>query len=169
MANMYLVCGISGSGKTTYSRQFAEEHNLLRLDIDEFYAKVNGDECDRRNKFEVWIEFFKAIHEAEINNVDCVIETAGLTRYQRREFIEWFPTFQHHLIFVEATKALRELNNVFRNRRVPQWRMDQMAKIVENPDAVGSDNLFDSIRIIENLNNNFAEPRYLKGDVKTSN
>jgi predicted kinase len=163
MANMYLVCGISGSGKTTLSKQLAKEHNLLRLGVDDFYAKVNGDECDRRGKFEVWIEFFKAIHNTEINGIDCVVEASGITMHQRREFVEWFPTFKHHLIFVEADAELRKKNNMIRRRQIPEWRMDEMTKQVQEPDTKSDDNKFDSITIIENRGNQFEQPIALKG------
>ena len=34
---MYLMCGCSGAGKTTYSKKFAKENNLKYLGIDDFY------------------------------------------------------------------------------------------------------------------------------------
>lgn len=160
MANMYLICGISGSGKTTYAKKLAQEENLVRLDIDEFYEKVNGDECNRENKFEVWIEFFKAIHELEESETDCIVETAGLTAYQRREFVEWFPKFKHHLIFIDSNKYTRRKNNKSRRRQVPKWRMKQMEKIVEKPDLESDDILFNSIHIIKNSFNTFHNVSY---------
>ena len=36
MAKMVLMCGCSGSGKTTFAKKYAEENNLLYLGIDEF-------------------------------------------------------------------------------------------------------------------------------------
>lgn len=35
MATLYVMCGVPGSGKTTYSKQMAEEHNLMRFSFDE--------------------------------------------------------------------------------------------------------------------------------------
>lgn len=160
MANMYLICGISGSGKTTYAKKLAQEENLVRLDIDEFYEKVNGDECNRENKFEVWIEFFKAIHELEESETDCIVETAGLTAYQRREFVEWFPKFKHHLIFIDSDKRTRRKNNKSRRRQVPKWRMKQMERIVEKPNLDSSDKLFNSIQILNNSSNTFYNVSY---------
>ena len=164
MAKMFLVCGISGAGKTTLSKRMAEKHGLLRLGIDDFYAKVNGDEKDRQNKFEVWIEFFKAIHDVEMSDTDCVVEISGLTKHQRREFVEWFPTFEHHLIFVEADADLRNRNNGSRARRVPQWRINDMESKVQRPDINSEDNAFTTIAFIKNNNNEFADPCMAKGN-----
>lgn len=163
MANMYLVCGPSGVGKTTFSKRFATQHNMVLFDIDEFYKLINGSELNRENKFEVWIEFFKAIHDAEISNVDCVVEASGITRHQRREFVEWFPSFNHHLIFITADQELREKNNSKRERQVPAWRMKDMSSRMQQPLLNTDDSMFDSISVIFNSNNIFQEPVTYKG------
>lgn len=41
---MYLMTGISGSGKTTFARDFALKNNLRYLNIDNFYLATFGDE-----------------------------------------------------------------------------------------------------------------------------
>lgn len=154
MAKMYLMCGCSGAGKTTFAKAFAQNHNLKYLGIDEFYALINGDECLHTNTFEVWIEFYKAIHEAEINNIDCVIDTNAITRVHRAQFVEWFPTFEHHLIYIEADSKLRKKNNLSRRRQVPDDVMDKMAAKLEVPFPRFDDG-FKSITFIENVDNKF--------------
>ena len=152
MPKMYLMCGCSGSGKTTFSKQFAKDHNLLYLGCDDFYKKVNGDECLHINQFEVWIEFFKAIHEAEVNGVDCIVDTNALTRTQRSQFIEWFPTFEHHLIYIHASSELRKKNNKSRRRQVPDDVMDEMTVNLEIPTGKEP---FKTYTFIHNLDNHF--------------
>ena len=163
MAKMYLMCGCSGAGKTTFAKAFAQKHNLKYLGIDEFYALINGDECLHTNTFEVWIEFYKAIHEAEINNIDCIVDTNAVTHVHRAQFIEWFPTFEHHLIYIEADPKLRKQNNLSRRRQVPDDVMDKMAEKLEVP-CPTLNNRFKSITFIENVNNKFSEPKVLKGE-----
>lgn len=163
MARMYLMCGCSGAGKTTYAKQYAKEHNLLYLGIDDFYAKVNGDECLHINFFEVWIEFFKAIHEAEIRDIDCIVDTNAITRCHREQFIEWFPSFEHHLIFVEASVELRKKNNLSRRRNVPDDAMDRMTQRLEIPTSASENDKWKSIAFIYNDNNCFRAPSFMKG------
>lgn len=160
MAKMYLMCGCSGAGKTTFSKEFAKEHNLRYLGIDDFYALINGDECIHTNFFEVWIEFYKTIHEAEVNNVDVIIDTNAVTKSHREQFLEWFPTFEHHLIYIEANESLRKKNNMSRRRQVPDDAMDRMTALLEKP--IGEN--FKTITYIFNLNNEFQKPIVLKGD-----
>lgn len=157
MAKMYLMCGCSGAGKTTFSKEFAAKHNIKYLGIDEFYALVNGDECIRLNTFEVWIEFFKAIHDAEVHDIDCIIDTNAITVCHRKQFIEWFPTFEHHLIYIEADAELRKKNNLLRRRQVPEDVMDRMTKQLEVP-FFELNTEWDSITYIKNINNTFTEP-----------
>lgn len=160
MAKMYLMCGCSGAGKTTFSKVFAKEHNLKYLGIDDFYALVNGDECLHTNTFDVWIEFYRAIHEAEVNDIDVIIDTNAITKTHREQFIEWFPTFEHHLIYIEASEALRKKNNMSRRRQVPDDVMDKMTALLEKP----INESFKTITYIFNLNNEFQKPIVLKGE-----
>lgn len=157
MAKMYLMCGLSGVGKTTYAKKFAAENKLLYLGIDEFYAKVNGDECIHENSFEVWIEFFKAIHEAEVNNIDCIIDTNAITHCHRTQFLDWFPTFEHHLIYIHSSEELRHLNNRNRRRVIPENVMLQMAGTLQVPINRSEDCRWESIICIENYMNEFKK------------
>lgn len=164
MAKMYLMCGCSGSGKTTFAKKFAEKAGLKYLGVDKFYAKINGDECLHVNSFEVWIEFFKAIHEAEINNVDCIVDTNAITRTHRQQFVDWFPTFEHHLIYIDADPVLRKRNNLSRRRQVPESTMDKMTEQLEIPCPTYEAKEWKTILFIRNNNNNFAEPYVMKGN-----
>lgn len=154
MAKMYLMCGLSGAGKTTYAKKFAKDNNLLYLGVDEFYAKVNGDECIHENTFEVWIEFFKAIHEAEVNNIDCIVDTNAITKCHREQFLEWFPTFEHHLICISVNEKIRYANNKARHRVVPDEVMLKMYIDFEYP-SLDEIQKWHSAKTVYNRNNNF--------------
>lgn len=130
---LYLVCGCSGSGKTTFAKRFAAANNLLYLGADDFYAKVNGSELRRGNKFEVWQELFNAIHQAETDGVSCLVDTNSLSAASRDEMVNWFPGFDHHLIYIEADEQLRMENNRKRIRQIPDEIMIAMRTKVEPP------------------------------------
>jgi predicted kinase len=157
------MCGLSGVGKTTYAKKFAEENNLVYLGIDEFYAKVNGDECIHENQFEVWIEFFKAIHEAEVNRVSCIIDTNAITKCHREQFLDWFPTFEHHLIYIRSSEELRYLNNYNRKRVIPDEVMAEMYEKFEEPVYYGfthvclEDKRWKTVTVVDNYLNKFQE------------
>lgn len=130
---MFLVCGMPGSGKTHFAKKFATQNHIKYLNVDDFYAKVNGDETNRDNKFDVWIEFFKAIHEAELAGEDVVVETMALTQFNRKELTAWFPTFEHHMIYIDATLFSCYQAVQIRARKINKDTMDKYYSKLESP------------------------------------
>lgn len=164
MAKMYVMCGLSGSGKTTYAREFAADNNLFYLGIDEFYEWYNGDECNRANTFEVWIEFYQAIHRAEHNGVDVMIDIDAPTFVDRTQMLDWFPGFdEYHLICVTASERIRRANNSCRRRRVPEDEMDRMLERFEFPRNEFEDARWKTIFEAHNLDNVLVEFRWERG------
>ena len=164
MPNMYVMCGISGSGKTVLSQELSQKNNIVRLGIDDYYAKVNGDECKHINTFDVWITFFQDIQKIFLSGQDCIIDTNALVWHQRMQFIEWFPGFKHHIIFIDADLNLQKKNNLSRRRKVPDEVMNKMAQKLQKPTAE-LDKDWDTITYVENKNNQFQKPYAVKGEV----
>lgn len=165
MAKMYLMCGLSGAGKTTFAKKFAEENDLVYLSIDDFYKKAGGIYTDETG-FEVWIEFFKTIHLLEKYRCNILIDTNAPTFVKRQQFIDWFPSFnEYNLIYIAIDdEELRKKNNASRGRVVPVDEMERMRKEFEEPvdffrgyqrvyacPEVRWDNIF----VYKNVNNTF--------------
>lgn len=120
MANFYLVCGISGGGKTTLSNRIIQTNDNIRIyDVDEYYARINGDECNRSNFFEVWMALWRDLHESEMKGENVLLTTNALTVHQRNQFVEWFPTFKHHMLWVTAPQEKCIEGNNKRRRSIP--------------------------------------------------
>jgi predicted kinase len=121
MANFYLVCGISGGGKTVLSKRILSNHpNIIFYDVDDYYKKINGDECIHQKSFDVWHLLFKDIHDSMLRNEDVLLTTNALTVAQRRQLIEWFPQFTHHLIWVISPLDRCLKGNKQRRRQMPE-------------------------------------------------
>lgn len=166
MANFYLICGISGGGKTVLSKRIIELNpNIKMYDVDDYYEKVNGDECIHENFFDVWMLLWQDLHNSEINNEDILITTNALTTNQRHQFIEWFPTFKHHLIWVTAPKEKCLEGNKNRKRHVPEEKLLKGWEKMEFPNA--HEHGWDTITQITNF---WDEENYiifnLKGDIE---
>lgn len=151
-----LICGPSGVGKTTLSKAIAEHFGMEYLSADDFYEKVNGDECIHTNKFAVWMELFKAIHECEEQGIDCLVDSNALSASGRDEFVNWFPDFSHHLIYVDADDSLRLKNNKQRKRQIPEEVMIQMRARAEPPVWRTMDKKWKSLVRIINDNNHYV-------------
>lgn len=152
MARMFLCCGMSGAGKTTFSKKFAEYNNIEYLSPDDFYLQINGDEKIRKNKFLVWISLFNKIHQLEIEGKDCIIDTNALTYVDRTQFLNWFPSFEHHLIYIDAPLGLCFENNFNRDRVIPEEIMEELWEKLEPPDEY-EDERWVTFSEIKNVNN----------------
>ena len=137
MSNFYLICGISGGGKTTLTHRIEKLDPQIDviLDVDEYYAKINGDERIRDNTFDVWHTLFQDIHNYEISNKNVVLTANSLTVSQRKQFIEWFPTFRHHMLWVTAPLERCLEGNRARYRKVPDDVLIQQWQEMEFPNA----------------------------------
>ena len=168
MAKMYLMCGLSGAGKTTFAKKFAEENNLAYVSIDDFYKrKANGIYNDDTG-FEVWIDFFKTIHMLERFRCNILIDTNAPTFVKRQQFIDWFPSFdEYNLIYIAIDdEELRKKNNASRGRVVPVDEMERMRNEFEEPvDVFRSNNLayeypecrWNNVIVYRNVNNTFVK------------
>ena len=161
MAKMFLMCGHPGSGKSTFARQLAKLNGYRYLSIDDMYATFNGDSISHDNKFDVWMTFWRQIHAAEMAGQDIVVDTNAPTRLDRNEFLNWFASFEHHLIWVDASEELCLRNNANRSRVIPEEQMWNMFHFFEEPDVrenMGSNrSKWVSISYISNNDNHFGK------------
>ena len=172
MGKMYLMCGLSGAGKTTFAKKFAEDNGYTYLGIDDFYATyaaanhMTSPWSNSHASFDVWIKYFYAIHTLEMEGKDVIIDTNAPTFVKRIQFIDWFPTFQeHNLIYIDIKdEELRKKNNASRGRIVPADEMERMRKEFEEPVEFFSDNdlvfaygekRWNNIIVYKNIDNNF--------------
>lgn len=135
MANMICMAGLPGSGKTTYAKKLLEAHpDLLYFNPDTYYERINGDECDRSNTFDVWMAMFRDIHIAEQAGHSVLIDSDNLTYAQRNQWIEWFPGFdkRYLLFFDESFESCLERMSK-RRRQVPIERMCEKLASWQNP------------------------------------
>lgn len=159
---MYLISGPSGAGKTTFAKQFAKDNGYQYLCIDDFYTLINGSEWWHEDETDIWLIFFKAIHLAEMHGRDTVIDTNSPTRTKRTEFLDWFPSFEHNLIFVYAPFELCVQNNAGRNCKIPADELREIFDSVETPSDAPEDERWNSIYSVENKNNTGFSCVYLR-------
>lgn len=167
MPKFYLVSGISGGGKTVLSKRIMKKNpGLIFFDVDDYYRLINGDERIHTNSFEVWHKLFRDIHEREQKGEDVLLTTNALTVAQRRQLVEWFPIFEHHLIWVISPleKCIEGNKNRFRN--IPEELLIKHWHKMEFPNP--NEDGWDSITHITNC---WDEENYiifnLKGDIES--
>lgn len=151
MSTMICLAGLPGSGKTTWAKEFLKTHpDFLYFSPDTYYERLNGDDCDRRNTFEIWMAMFRDVHIAELNGSNVIIDSDNLTYGQRNQWIEWFPDFDQHVLFYfdepieDCVKRMMQ-----RRRKIPIKIMREKAAKWQNPYFNVDDQVeWDSIRQI---------------------
>ena len=135
MANMICLAGIPGVGKTTWAENFLLHHpDYHYFSPDAYYGRLNGDDRIRKNTFEVWMAMFRDINTAMKNGHNVLIDSDNLTYAQRTQWIEWFPEFNHILVFFEEN-FMTCFNRVSQRRRtIPIEVMSAKWKKWERPD-----------------------------------
>lgn len=151
---LYMMCGVSGSGKTTFAKNFALAHSLRYLNPDYFYALYNGDERNHYNEFEIWMALFRALHMAEQEGVSVMFDTNAPTLVDRSQILDWFPKFEHHLICVTAPAEVFKQNNKSRYRVVPDDVLADMMRDFQMPDTETEGRRWQSITYLRNEYNN---------------
>ena len=102
MPNMICLAGMPGVGKTTWAENFLIHHPEYHyFSPDKYYERLNGDDRNRANTFEVWMAMFRDINTAMKDGKNVLIDSDNLTYHQRMQWIEWFPDFYHILVFFE--------------------------------------------------------------------
>ena len=167
MADMYLMCGICGSGKSYFAKRFAEVNGFRYINIDDCYAILNGDECIHQNKFEVWQLYYQLIHKAWQLGQTVVCDTNAPLRSDREELLNWFSEFDSHtLIWVNAPPELAWQNNCARRRVMSSESFNNVVNSFCNPseNETGGRAVWKHILRIDNVDNHFQPPVYIRGD-----
>lgn len=139
MSIMICLAGLPGVGKTTWAAEFLKKHpDFLYFSPDSYYERINGDECDRTDTFEIWMAMFRDIHIAEKNFNNVLIDSDNLTYAQRNQWIEWFPYFDEHILLFLEEDYNTCLDRVSKRRRtIPEIIMREKMYKWENPLEAG--------------------------------
>lgn len=158
MARMVLMCGHLGSGKTYYAKDFARKTGFRYLSIDDMYATFNGNPYSHENKFDVWMTFWRQIHLAELAGQDIIVDTNAPTVDDRNEFLNWFPSFKHYLVWIDAPMTTCLKNNEQRARKIPAEHMKNMFTFFQPPkmeECANARSKWIEIVHIKNIKNKF--------------
>ena len=88
MANLYMMCGVSGSGKSTWADAYAKVYRAEVFSSDKIRAEAFGDENDQKHNSEVFSILHGRVREALGRGKDCIYDATNLNRKRRISFLE---------------------------------------------------------------------------------
>lgn len=87
MANLYMMCGVSGSGKSTWADVYAKVYHAQVFSSDAIRAELFGDENNQKYNSQVFNVLHERVRSALIQGKDCVYDATNLNRKRRIAFL----------------------------------------------------------------------------------
>lgn len=85
---LWVMCGLSGSGKSTIAKKLAQEHeNTVIVSSDQIREELTGDYENQDRNDEVFQVFHKRIRENLENNKNVIADATNLTMKSRRAIL----------------------------------------------------------------------------------
>lgn len=130
-----LLCGIPGSGKTTYAKKYIEEHpNTIHLSSDLIRKELWGNEATQGDNNEVFSLMQARAIEALNNGQSVVYDATNITRKDRSYIIALCPKFakiECHIIWAPIETCIER--DAARERTVGKAVIDRMLKKLQSP------------------------------------
>lgn len=146
MPKLIVLCGIPGSGKTTYAQEYIKKYGGLHLSSDLIRKELYGDESTQGNPSEVFALMQNRAIEALNNGMTVLYDATNITRKDRSNIIAACPKFvqiEAHVIWAPIEKCIEQ--DAARNRTVGTAVIDKMLKRFQSPFY---DEGFDEIKVI---------------------
>ena len=133
---LILLCGIPGSGKTTYAKKYIEEHDdTIHISSDEIRKELWGDEAIQGDNNEVFLLMQSRTIEALNNGLSVIYDATNVTRKDRSYIIALCPKFvkiECHIVWAPISHCIYR-DEFMRKRTVGKAVIDKMLKRFQAP------------------------------------
>ena len=122
MIALYVMCGVPGSGKSTFSRKLAEERGLERFSFDEM-------RCFRLE------EFLRPAVEAIRNGKSVILDTTNLRANVRKKVLQVAGDIQCRKVMVYMDTSLEQClyRNAHREARLQDCIVESTYRSLQKP------------------------------------
>ena len=144
---LIVMCGLPGAGKSTYAKQYVEEHPQTKImSSDGIRKELYGDESIQGNPAEVFALMQKRTVEHLNQGIDVIYDATGMARSNRGEILSCTPKFVYKkcvIVWASIEECIERDQR--RSRHVGPEIIDMMVRRFEAPFY---DEGFDEIQII---------------------
>lgn len=130
---LILLCGIPGSGKTTYAKKYSQ-YGAIHISSDQIRKELYGDESIQGNPGEVFSLMQKRTLENLNNGVSVYYDATNVTRKDRAGIISMCPKFVYiecHIVWAPIEDCIKR--DTDRERTVGKEVIDKMLKRFQPP------------------------------------
>lgn len=137
MSKIIMMCGIPGSGKSTFCKEYFKNYKYISRDQIRFSLLKDDDDYFSKEK-EVIEQLFKKIDLYIQQGEDFVIDATHLTKSSRRKILfqlECFPQNEIDCVYIKTNLKLALKRNRQRAGRelVPEKVIEKMYEKLEPP------------------------------------
>lgn len=153
---LIMLCGIPGSGKTTYAKKFKNDYTIY-LSSDSIREALYGDESIQGNPSEVFALMQNRAIDLLNKGYDVIYDATNITRKDRAGIIAKCPKFvqiECHIVWAPIETCIKR--DAARERTVGKEVIDRMLKRFQAPYY---DEGIDQIRVI--LPDDFNQQKYI--------
>lgn len=146
--------GLPGSGKTTFLKAFAQNHELVYISKDELREELLGNTTDQSQNKRIWIEQNNRIKDALFSKKSIVLDATHIERWKRVELIALLRTQRASQIigvYFNTPPSVARERNLNRDRVVADQVISWMeAQLIKEPPLLSEG--FDALYTLETLN-----------------
>lgn len=128
---LWVMVGLSGSGKSSVAKEIAENNpNTIIVSLDNIGEELTGDYGNQENNEEVCKVFRKRIREALENNMNVIADEKNITMRSRRAIIENIKGIECRKIVYLIPKPFEQckIDNLNRQHPVPKEVLDKQIR-----------------------------------------
>lgn len=129
-----ILCGIPGSGKSTYAQNYIKQFGGIHLSSDLIRKELYGDESIQGSPYEVFSLMQKRAVDILNSGLDVIYDSTGITRKDRSGIIGVCPKFakiEAHIIWTPIEVCIER--DAARERTVGKEVIDKMLKRFQAP------------------------------------
>ena len=129
-----ILCGVPGSGKSTYAQNYIKQFGGIHLSSDTIRKELYGDESIQGNPNEIFSLMEQRAVNALNQNINVIYDSTGITRKDRAGIIAACPQFvkiEVHVIWAPIEMCIER--DASRERTVGEAVIDRMLKRFQPP------------------------------------
>ena len=162
---LWIMVGLSGSGKSSIAKQIVEENlNTVIISLDSIQEELTGKVEDQTKNEEAFKVFHKRIREALENNTNVIADATNITMRARRAIIENVKGIDCHKIVYLIPKPFRQckIDNLSRTNPIPEGILNEQLRKFQIPfmeegfdegiiHCIHNKNRLDALKLFDNM------------------
>jgi len=130
MQKFIMMCGLPGSGKSTYAKKNFVGENIVYLSSDELREELLGDENNQEENNKVFEEMERRTISALKSGKSVVYDACNTSYKKRMHLLKQIKRYGARKVCVVVYTDLEDCykRNAKRKRQVPTWAIDKMLK-----------------------------------------